>query len=75
MAVARKHIKVGQVDVYDTNLIYLRLLGLQQACELDLKDVMVYECSPVPTSLFEESGNLCSGLYSGLPTVQSRTKS
>ena len=58
MAVSRKHIKVGQVDVYDTNLIYSRLLGLQHARELDLKDVLMYELSPVPTSLFENSGNL-----------------
>ena len=40
MSASRKHIKIGEVDVYDTNLIYSRVLGLQKSRDIDLKDIM-----------------------------------
>ena len=58
MAVSRKHIKVGQVPVYDTNLIYSRVLGLQKVRDISLKDILKFELAPVPPSMFEENGDL-----------------
>ena len=55
---ARKHVKVGAVKVFDTNLIYSRVIGLQ-ARERDsgIKDVLGYELAPVPTSMFDDTGD------------------
>ena len=55
---ARKHVKVGAVKVFDTNLIYSRVNGLQ-ARERDsgIKDVLGYELAPVPTSMFDDTGD------------------
>ena len=42
VSVTRKHIKVGDEAVYDTNLIYTQVLGLQKSREIDLKEVLMY---------------------------------
>ena len=54
---ARKHVKVGAVNVFDANLIYSRVIGLQ-ACErdIDIKDVLGHELASVPTSMFDDTG-------------------
>ena len=57
MAVSRKHIKVGQVSVYDTNLIYSRVLS-QKKRDISLKDILKFDLTPVPPSMFEENGDL-----------------
>ena len=58
MSALKKHIKVGQIPVYDTTLIYSRVLGLQSTRGIDLKEVLRYELSPVPPSMFEDSGDM-----------------
>ena len=50
--------KIGQIPVYDTNLIYSRVIGLQNARNISMKDVLEYELSPVPTSLYEDNGEM-----------------
>ena len=56
---ARKHVKVGTVKVFDTNLIYSRVIGIQ-ACgrDIDIKDVLVHKLGPVPTSMFDDNGDM-----------------
>ena len=54
----KKSIRVGGKDVYDLNLIYSRVLGLQLSREIDLTDVLKYELAPLPTSMFKESGEM-----------------
>ena len=50
---ARKHVKVGAMNVFDTNLIYSRVIGLQAGERvIDIKDVLGHELAPVPTSMF-----------------------
>ena len=45
---ARKHVKVGAVKVFDTNLIYSRVIGLQaRERDIDFKDVLGHELAPV----------------------------
>jgi len=58
MAVKRKAVKVGNNNVYDTNLIYSRVLGLQQSRDIDIKTVLAHELSLVPTSMFDDEGKM-----------------
>lgn len=58
MAVKRKVVKVGNSNVYDTNLIYYRVLGLQQSRNIDIKAVLAHELSPVPTTMFDDESKM-----------------
>ena len=56
---ARKHVKVGAVKVFDTNLIYARVICLQvSGRDIDIKDVLGHELAPVPTSMFDDTGDM-----------------
>ena len=45
----KKSIKVGAVKVYDTNLIYSRVIGLQASDKpVDIADLLAHELAPVP---------------------------
>ena len=56
---SRKYIKVGDTNVYDAELIFSRVICLQ-ACarEVDVKALLSYELSPVPTAMFTETGEM-----------------
>ena len=56
MTSANKSIKLDGKPVYDTEFIYTRVICLQQYRDIDITDVLSYELSPVPVSLFDESG-------------------
>jgi len=58
MSTMRKHIKIGNIELYDTNLIYSRVIGLQGSRDISMKDVLEYELSPVPTSMYEDNGEI-----------------
>ncbi len=58
MQVGKKSVKGDGIQVYDTELIYNRVLGLQQSRDLDFKDVLMYEMSPIPQALFDEHGDM-----------------
>ena len=58
MSSNRKAIKVDGTPVYDTELIYTRVIGLQQSRDLDIKDVLSYELSAIPPALFDEHGDI-----------------
>jgi DNA-binding ferritin-like protein (Dps family) len=54
---ARKH--VGAVQLFDTNLIYSRVIGLQASGQdIDIKDVLGHKLAPVPTSMFDDTGDM-----------------
>ena len=56
---ARKHAKVGAVKVFDTNLTYSRVIGLQaRERDIDIKDVLGHELAPVPTSMYDDNGDM-----------------
>ena len=40
MSASRKQIKIDQVPVYDTTLIYSRVLGLQKVRDINLESVL-----------------------------------
>lgn len=57
MAVTKKGIVIGPKVLYDTQLIFSRVMGLQASSrEVDFKDVLSYELAPIPTALFDDSG-------------------
>ena len=56
----KKYIKIDGTPVYDTELIYTRVIGLQQSRNLNIKDVLMYELSAVPPALFNENGDMRS---------------
>ena len=56
---SRKHIKVGDGKVFDTETIYARAMGLQSSArDLDTTRLMGHELSPIPMSMFDENGNM-----------------
>ena len=54
---SKKHIKVGSQRVYDTSVIYSRVIGIQ-ASSRDIKKVLSHQLAPVPTSMFYDSGTM-----------------
>lgn len=55
---AKKSVKVRGKGVFVVNLIYSRVLGLQQSRDIDLSDVLKHELSPIPTAIFKENGEM-----------------
>ena len=54
---SKKHIKVGSQKVYDTSVIYSRVIGIQASSrDIDIKKVLSHELAPVPTAMFHDSG-------------------
>ena len=52
---SKKHIKVGSQKVYDTSVIYSRVIGIQASSrDIDIKKVLSHELAPVPT-MFHDS--------------------
>ncbi|MES9884531.1 MAG: hypothetical protein ABW185_27110 [Sedimenticola sp.] len=58
MDATNKHIKVGNTRVFDTKLIYSRVMGLQVSRNINIKDVLQYELAPVPASIFDDNGDM-----------------
>ena len=57
MANKKKGTKVGDVIIYNTEVIFSRVMCLQSTGQLvNLQDFFKYELSPIPTSLFKENG-------------------
>jgi len=47
------------VKLFVTNLIYSRVIGLQASGrDIDIKDVLGHELGPVPTSMFDDTGDM-----------------
>ena len=58
MSVTKKRIKLGSADCCGTNLIYSIVMGLMSSRDVDLTDVFSHQLAPVPTSMFEDSGDM-----------------
>ena len=58
-AAGKKHLKVGNTKVFDTNLIYTRVIGLQASSrDIDINELLAHELAPVPTSMFADTGDM-----------------
>ena len=51
MVVSRRQIRVGQEPVYDTRLIYSRVLGLQKVRDINLQVILNYAMKRLMSSL------------------------
>ncbi|KAG0710302.1 hypothetical protein GWK47_023103 [Chionoecetes opilio] len=58
MSINKKRIQLGSADCFDTNLIYSRVMGLVSSRDIDLKELFSHELAPVPTSMFEDNGDM-----------------
>ena len=58
MLINKKSIKIKDVEIYNTETIYARVMALISTGALQLDEVFKYELSPIPVSLFEESGDM-----------------
>ena len=56
----KKSINIDETPVYDTGLIYSRIAGLQQSQDMNIKYILSYELSAVPSALFNEYGEMRS---------------
>ena len=54
MHAAKKNIKDSDILVYDTELIFTIVMDLQQSPNLNIKDLLIYELSPVLPALFDD---------------------
>ena len=55
---AKKSMIVRGKYVYNTKVIYDRVLGLQQSLDIGIQDVIRHELAPFPSSLFKETGDV-----------------
>ena len=67
----KKSMREGK-DIYNVNLIYSRILGLQQSRRIDFKDVLKHELAPIPTSMFRSSGKM--RIASGKSSLKNKLK-
>ena len=59
MSLSRKHLKVGQNKVFDTETFYARAMCLQTSSRgIDTTKLLAHELAPFPTSMFDESGHM-----------------
>ena len=77
MSVGKKSLRIQDVEVYNTEIIYMRVMGLLNTGMVMLEDVLKYELSKVPTSMFKPDGEMIpstskSGLKNTLQVVTSR---
>ena len=63
MDVTRKHIKIGAAKMFNTTLLFSRVIGLQASSRetIDIRNLLSYELAPVPTSMFTDSGDMRIG--------------
>ena len=64
MDVTRKHVKIGAAKIFNTTLLFSRVIGLQ-ASSIETTDIqnllLSNEFAPVPTSMFTDSGDMRIG--------------
>ena len=58
MAEQSKRVSINGVPVCDPSLIYSRVLCLQKVRDINMKDVLGYELSYAPPSMFEKTGDM-----------------
>ena len=56
MREVERKVKMEDVVVDNTDVIYFRVIYLLNALQTDLIDMFEYELSPIPLSLFDENG-------------------
>ena len=58
MSISHRNVRVGDVTVFDTALIFSRVLCLQNVKDVNIEEVIRHELAGVPTSIFEDTGEM-----------------
>ena len=58
MSVGKKGVPCGSTTVFDSELIYARVMGLASTRDVNMKDVLGFELAPVPTAMFSDDGKM-----------------
>ena len=58
MAETKRHTRTGSSANYDTSVIFSRVMCLMASRNVDVKGIFCYELTPIPTSLFTDSGDI-----------------
>lgn len=75
MAVTKRSINVDGCHIYDTSLIYSRVIGLQASSrDMNIKEVISCELAPVPTALFTDPGDLRISMSKSVLKNQTRVE-
>ena len=62
-AETKKHLRVWETKVFDTNLIYTTVIGLQTSSrDMEIDRILAHELAPVPTSM--STDNVCRRIVS-----------
>ena len=61
--VTRKHIKIGAEKMFNTTLLFSRVIGIQVSSRetIDIRNLFSYELAPLPTSMFPDSCDMRIG--------------
>ena len=67
MSSVKKHVKIGESKVINTELVYARAMALHSSDrEVDTDNLLAYELSPLPTSMFADDGQKRQSVKSNL---------
>ena len=67
MSSVKKHVKIGESKVINTELVYARAMALNSSDrEVDTDNLLAYELSPLPTSMFADDGQMRQSVKSNL---------
>ena len=58
MEVSKKSIQIGNVHVFDTTLIYSRVIALQLSRDVSREEVLKFELTLIPAAMFLDSGEM-----------------
>ena len=60
--ISKNHVNIGTAK-FNTTLLFSRVIGLQASCRdtKDIQTLLLYELSPVTTSMFNDSGDMRTG--------------
>ena len=58
MKSSKKFVKAGEVEIFNTEVIYSRVMCLLSIGRIELEEVLKYELSPDPLSLFDSNGEM-----------------
>ena len=58
MKSSKKSVKAGEVEIFNAEVIYSRVMCLLSIGRIELEEVLKYELSPDPLSLFDSNGEM-----------------
>ena len=58
MAESKRCTQIGSTATFDTELIFSRVMSLITSRDIDVEDIFCYELTPIPTSLFTDTGDM-----------------